>query len=93
MIEWTCKAQRVVGSEMQHQDEVRVLEYAIQKDDMDLLQFIMEIIREQKSLLAEEEDDQRSYTRAFYTAIRLGRTTILAELIKVSTSSGLNFLC
>ncbi len=91
MIEWSCKAQRFLEPEKQAQGgEIRLLQHAVLEDDMELLKFMIEIEREQKALLAEEEIDQRYYEGVFYTAIMLGRTTILAELIKVRVSSSSN---
>jgi len=60
-----------------------------------LLKFIIELGAEQKALLAEDEDDQRCYTisrAAFYSAIKLGRTTMLAEMIKVRIFPNMDFI-
>jgi len=61
---------------------------------MELLKFMIELGGEQKALLAEEEDDQKCYTvnsAVFYSAIRLGRIAMLAELIKVRASLKMEF--
>jgi hypothetical protein len=96
MIEWACKAQRFLDSDKsKHGGEVSLLQHAVEEDNMDLLKFIIEIGGEQKALLAEEEDDQKCYTvnsAVFYTAIRLGRTAMLAEMIRVRDSSSMNFM-
>ena len=87
MIGWACAGQRFLDSEKSKQvGEKSLLQHAVEEEDMDLLKFIIELGGEQKALLAEEEDDQKCYTidsAVFYTAIRLGRTAMLAEMIKV----------
>jgi len=60
--------------------------FAVYSDNMDLLRFIMELGAEQQALRAEEDDDQKCYTidrATFIIAINLGRTAMLAEMIKV----------
>lgn len=89
MMEWNCKPQRFLDSKQEHYGgEQTLLEYAVQQDDMNLFKFVVELGQEQQALLAEEEDDQKCYTinrSVFYTAIKLGRTAILAEIIQVSS--------
>jgi hypothetical protein len=54
---------------------------------MDLLKFVIYLGAEQQALLAEEPDDRKAYTidiGAFHTAIKLGRTAILTEIIKAT---------
>ena len=91
MIEWSCRAQRFLDSKKsKHGGEITLLQHAVEDQDMELLKFIIEIGEEQKALLAEDEDDQKCYTissAVFYTAIRLGRTAMLAEMIKVGVFS------
>ena len=94
MIEWACAGQRFLDSEKSKQvGEKSLLQHAVEEEDMDLLKFIIELGGEQKARLAEEEDDQKCYTidrAVFYTAIRLGRTAMLAEMIKVRYCPGMN---
>jgi hypothetical protein len=94
MIEWACTGQRFLESEKSKQvGEKSLLQHAVEEEDMDLLKFIIELGGEQKALLAEEEDDQKCYTidsAVFYTAIRLGRTAMLAEMIKVKNFPGVS---
>jgi hypothetical protein len=91
MIEWSCRAQRFLDSKKsKHGGEIPLLQHAVEDEDMDLLKFIIEIGGEQKALLAEDEDDRTCETvssAVFYAAIKLGRTAMLAEMIKVSASS------
>jgi hypothetical protein len=91
MIEWPCKAQRFLDSEKSTDGgEISLLQHAIEAEDMELLKFMVEIGGEQKAILAEEEDDQKCYTvnrTVFYRAIKLGRTAMLAEMIKVRVMS------
>jgi hypothetical protein len=95
MIEWACTGQRFLASEKSKQaGEKSLLQHAVEEEDVDLLKFIIQLGGEQKALLAEEEDDQKCYTidrSVFYTAIRLGRTAMLAEMIKVRNRSGVEF--
>lgn len=88
MIEWSCMPQRFHRSEMQDLDgRSGILEHAVETDDMEMLQFLIEIGADQQALAAEEDDDQTSYSisqSVFSRAIKLGRTTMLAEMIRVS---------
>ncbi len=64
-----------------------LMQQAVHANDMRLFKFIVELANGQKSLASEEEDDQKyqvidSYL--FSLAIRLGRTAMLAEMIKMS---------
>ena len=66
-----------------------LLQHAVETNDMELLKFVIRVGGEQKALLADDEEDQRCYaisSDVFRTAIRLGRTAILAEMIKARTS-------
>ena len=80
--------QRFLGSAKQDRsDRNSLFEHAVLSNNMELLKFLLELGAEQKALAAEEEDDQTSYNisqSVFATAIRLGRTDMLAEMIKVS---------
>jgi ankyrin repeat protein len=88
MIEWSCMAKRFLDPskhDLTYRDTI--LEHAVQTNDMPLFKFIMELGAEQEALVAEEEDDQKCYTvssSVFHYAIKLGRTAILAEMIKAS---------
>lgn len=88
MIEWSCMPQRLQDSTNKDLSILSsLLGYAVETDNMDLFKFIMQLGAEQQALLAEEEDDQKCYTvqgPVFYTAIQLGRTTMLAEMIKAT---------
>jgi hypothetical protein len=94
MIEWHCKPQRFLKSEdviYDHQNTL--LAHAVYQDDMELLKYIIQLGAEQQALLAQEADDQKCYSvniRVFQLAIRLGRTALLAELIK-SSGAGIPF--
>ena len=94
MIEWPCKAPRILEQEKQDDDyEISLLEHAVLKDDMELLKLIIGLGSEQQALLALEHDGQKCYTikqTTFGTAIRLGRTIMLAEIIK-ATGAGIPF--
>ena len=96
MIEWSCKPQRFLDQDTsKYGDEMTLLQHAVESEDMDLLKFIIQLGGEQKSLLAEEEDDQKCYTvnsLVFYAAIKLGRTAMLAAMIKVTASSQIYFV-
>jgi ankyrin repeat protein len=87
MIEWTCMARRFRDSKTVYDHQTSLLEYAVATDDMDLFKFMIELGSEQQALLAEEEDDQKSYSvgrDVFQKAIKLGRTEILAYMIKTT---------
>jgi hypothetical protein len=94
MIEWYCKSQRFLKSEDVANDQQRtLLWHAVYQDDMELLKYIIQIGAEQQALLAQEADDQKCYSVSipvFQSAIRLGRTALLAELIK-SSGAGIPF--
>lgn len=91
MIEWNCKPDRFLGTDTKGRDsQMQLLDHAINMDDMSLLKFVIELGAEQQALLAQEEDDQNCYSisrSAFLLAIKLGRTSMLAEMIKVMISS------
>lgn len=90
MIEWACKPYRILDA--QHEDldvHMQVLDSAILEDDMGLLKFIIELGSQQQAAMSQDEDDQKSYTinrSSFLSAIKLGRTSMLAEMIKVRSS-------
>ncbi|KAF4634032.1 hypothetical protein G7Y89_g4076 [Cudoniella acicularis] len=88
MIEWACPGYRFSDTAITRSfGNGSILAHAINTDDMNLLRFMIELGAEQQSLLAEEPDDQRSYSidsRAFSQALKLGRTEILAEMIKAT---------
>ncbi|RDL39383.1 uncharacterized protein BP5553_03723 [Venustampulla echinocandica] len=91
MIEWRCYSQRFLDPADPNRGAFHagggVLEYAVAANDIKLLRFIIELGAEQKARLAEEHDDPRSYTiqpSAFMLAIQLGRTEMLAEMIKTT---------
>ena len=68
-------------------DQTSILEFAVRNDDMDLFKFMIELGSEQQALLAEEEDDQKSYSLGrdvFQEAIKLGRTEMIAYMIKTT---------
>jgi hypothetical protein len=87
MIEWRCPCQRIsnIGDRLDaHQS---LFEHAVQTYDLNLLKFLINLGAAQKALLAEGDDDQKCYSinrACFYLAIRLGRTALLAEMIKGS---------
>ena len=91
MIEWGCMARRFSASTQIDDHQVTLWEHALHTEDMSLFKFMIELGSEQQALLAEGDDDQKSYTmggNAFQTAIKLGRTDMLAYMIK-TTGSGI----
>lgn len=87
MIEWTCLARRFNDSSKTNDHQTSLLEHAVRTDDMDLLKLMIELGSEQQALLVEEEDDQKSYNMSrnvFQKAIKLGRTEMLAYMIKTT---------
>jgi ankyrin repeat protein len=92
MIEWPCMPQRLQNSTKGNLScQWTLLGHAVETDNMPLFNFIMQLGAEQQALLAEEEDDQKCYTvnrSVFHKAIYLGRTIMLAEMIK-STGVGI----
>lgn len=87
MIEWPCMAERFNDKSKANDHRATLLEYAVRTDDMDLIKFLIELGSEQQALLAEEEDDQKSYNLSrdvFQKAIELGRTEMLAYMIKTT---------
>jgi hypothetical protein len=74
-------------SDNERTDTVDPFMYAVEKDDLKMLKFLLELATEQSALLAKHEEDQRCYNipqNLFYKAIDLGRTQMLAEMIKCS---------
>ena len=68
-------------------NQISLLQHAVINNDEQLLKFIVELGAEQQALLAEEEDDQKSYTLSrdvFQKAIKLGRTEMLAYMIETT---------
>jgi hypothetical protein len=69
--------------------QCQLLTHAVRMDDMNLLKFLVRLGAEQQSRISEEEDDQKCFTisrEVFMETIKLGRTSMLAEIIKVSYS-------
>lgn len=91
MIAWHCAVQRFLDNEKKNDDgTMRLLEYAVHSSDMKMLKFLVALNQEQLALQATDEDDPRCYTidrDVFHTAIKLGRTSMLAEMIKVNIIS------
>ncbi len=92
MIEWTCMPQRFTSTKERHDEyQCSLLEHTIKINDIDMMKFIINLAGEQQALIAEHDDDQKCYTiniSILHTAIRLGRTIMLAEMIK-STGVGI----
>jgi len=88
MIEWGCHASRFFRDWNQiDANQITLLEYAVKVNDIDLFKFMVDLGSEQQALLAEEEDDQRSYNMSrnvFQMAIQLGRTEMLAYMMKMT---------
>ena len=87
MIGWYCLADRFDGSRHGRNTSQTLLNYAVSSDNMTLLKFIIELGAEEQAVLAEHDEDQKFYTipqDAFHSAIRLGRTSLLAEMIRCS---------
>ena len=87
MIEWSCSTRRFNNSNKTGDYQYSLFEHAVKTDDMDLFKFMIELGSEQQALLAEEEDDQKSYNlncTVFQKAIKLGRTEMLAYMIKTT---------
>ncbi|KAH7417628.1 hypothetical protein BKA64DRAFT_702397 [Cadophora sp. MPI-SDFR-AT-0126] len=88
MIEWNCLPQRFLEPSKQDQPyRISLLEHAVLSNNMELLKFMLQVGAEQQALTAVEEDDQTSYNisqSVFSAAIRLGRTDMLAEMIKAT---------
>jgi hypothetical protein len=90
MINWSCAAHRFLASDVEELTAGHscLCDYAVHKDDLDLLKFLIALGAEQQALLAIDEDDTKCYSidrNVFYSAVKLGRTTILAEMIKVGS--------
>ena len=96
MIEWSCYTTRILtsdqvaaakGSSQPSSNRQNLLEHAVVINDMKLLKFILTLGADQQARLAEEEDAQTSYTvptHVFLKAIELGRTAMLAEMIRLT---------
>jgi ankyrin repeat protein len=88
MIEWPCAPQRFLDEHERGLDsQYGLFEHAVSSNDMELLKFMTSLAAEQQTRLAEEPDDRKSYTinrSVFYSAIKLGRTEMLAEMIKTT---------
>lgn len=89
MIEWYGCFQRSfdLNTEGKSNEKRSLLQHAVETDDKKLLDFIIKVASEQQALLAEDDDDQKCYAipqPVFWKAIELGRTTMLADMIKVS---------
>jgi hypothetical protein len=87
MINWKCDAARLLQTNAYTGSHRTLIEHAVYTDDIGLLKFIIEIGTEQQKLLAEEDYDQKCFTidpDVFNSAISLGRTSMLAEMIESS---------
>lgn len=87
MMEWPCYTHWFSGLEKENDNYYTILGHAVVMNDMGLFKFIVQIGAEQQALLAEEDDDQKSYTiprDIFQKAIKLGRTDLLAEMIRLT---------
>ncbi|KAG0652383.1 Ankyrin-3 [Hyphodiscus hymeniophilus] len=87
LIDWGCMAKRFTNSTRADDCQITLMEHAVETDDMNLLKFMIELGSEQQALVAEEEDDQKSYTMSrdlFRKAMELGRTEMLAYMIKTT---------
>jgi hypothetical protein len=92
MIQWTCKA-----NWFRNDDEddlgtsVTLMNYAIRADDMLTLKFLLKLGAEQTALAAGDEPTIYAVPNTyFHQAIRLGRTSMLSELVTF-TGVGLPF--
>jgi hypothetical protein len=84
MINWKCDATRLLQTNPYTGRHYTLIEHAVYTDNIGLLKFIIEIGTEQQKLLAEEDYDQKCFTidpDVFNSAISLGRTSMLAEMI------------
>ncbi|TVY32755.1 Uncharacterized protein LOCC1_G008587 [Lachnellula occidentalis] len=87
MIEWKCPSKRFADNYSGHESHWNLLTDAVDSDDMDLLQFMLDLGAEQQALRAEEPEDRKAYTvdmDVFQQAIQRGRTAMLAEMIKAT---------
>lgn len=87
MVEWPCPAERFQESYNGQDSHWNLLGHAVFSNDMGLLKFIIDLGAEQQALLAEEPDDRKTYTidnAVFRKSIELGRTAMLAEMIKAT---------
>lgn len=93
MIGWPCKPFRFEGaSKDPNRGEDRrqmfsLLKFAVITDDMTLLSFILRLSAEQNAHFAEHEENPVPFAIAedvFHNCIALGRTHMLAELIKAA---------
>lgn len=89
MVEWTGSYQRsfdTLKTDGKTDRRVSLLEHAVEIDNKNLLDFLIKLASEQQAIQAEDDEDQKCYEvpqAVFWKAIELGRTTMLAELIKV----------
>ncbi|CAG8970761.1 hypothetical protein HYALB_00001546 [Hymenoscyphus albidus] len=88
MMEWPCRAGRFDDSEVKDSThQLSLLQYVVVSDNMQILKFIIDLGAEEQALLAEEPDDQKCYsmdTSIFELAIKLGRTSMIAEMIEAT---------
>jgi hypothetical protein len=87
MINWNCDVGRIDEPVVNNGRYDTLIQHAVNTDNMGLLKFVIEIGAEQQTLLAEEDDDQRCFnidSSVFISAIRLGRTAMLGEMIEAS---------
>ncbi len=68
------------------QSQYSLIHHAVNTNNMRLFNFIVELAKIQKSLDSEEEDQKYHVidSQVFSSAIKLGRTAMLAEMIKIS---------
>lgn len=98
MFDWECNTKRFIEDdqslpiELKNKSQVSLMEYAVWVDDMPLLKFLLQISTE-FSAKAIGEDERSVSTivsrNLFDTAIRMGRTAMLAELIR-TTGAGIS---
>lgn len=88
MVEWPCMAEWFsISPDITPLHQIGLMKHAIQDDNMPLLKFLLEIGAEQQLHVFTEQGDPQAYSVGlveFNTAISLGRTAMLAELIKAT---------
>jgi hypothetical protein len=91
MIEWPCMAKRFNDSDQGDTTSISLLQYAVDSDNMALARFILQLERELVVLPVNQDGNlTRDIKVAFYDAVRRGRTSILAEMIRI-TGAGIPF--
>jgi hypothetical protein len=87
VINWSCDVGRIDEPDVNSSRHETLVQHAVNTDDIGLLKFLIEIGTEQQTLLAEEDDDQKCFhidSSVFISAISLGRTAMLGEMIESS---------